>query len=82
MGLHIINERINQLEASLSQVHREPIKDVPTVVQFDGIRLSLQTRASRRERGSSQAAPETGEAHGSAGCPGPVDRWERKTAHP
>jgi hypothetical protein len=31
-GLRTINERINQLEARLSQVHREPISDVPAVV--------------------------------------------------
>ncbi len=29
--------RINQLEVRLAQVHREPIRDVPAVVQFDGI---------------------------------------------
>ena len=45
VGLRTINERINQLEAKLAQVHREPIQDVPAVVQFDGIWLSIQTRA-------------------------------------
>ncbi len=44
MGLHTINERINQLEARLAQVHREPISEVPAVVQFDGIWLSMQTQ--------------------------------------
>ncbi len=44
MGLRTINERINQLEARLAHVHREPITDVPAVVQFDGIWLSLQTQ--------------------------------------
>jgi len=44
VGLRTINERINQLEARLSQVHREPITDVPAVVQFDGIWLSTQTQ--------------------------------------
>jgi putative transposase len=44
VGLRTINERINQLEARLAQVHREPIEDVPAVVQFDGIWLSLQTQ--------------------------------------
>ncbi len=43
MGLRTINERINQLEARLAQVHREPISEVPAVVQFDGIWLSMQT---------------------------------------
>jgi transposase-like protein len=44
VGLRTINERINQLEARLAQVHREPIEDVPAVVQFDGIWLSMQTQ--------------------------------------
>ncbi len=43
VGLRTINERINQLEARLAQVHREPISEVPAVVQFDGIWLSMQT---------------------------------------
>jgi transposase-like protein len=44
VSLRTINERINQLEARLTQVHREPITDVPAVVQFDGIWLSMQTQ--------------------------------------
>ncbi len=44
VGLRTINERINQLEARLAHVHREPITDVPAVVQFDGIWLSMQTQ--------------------------------------
>jgi putative transposase len=44
VGLRTINERINQLETRLAQVHREPISDVPAVVQFDGIWLSMQTQ--------------------------------------
>jgi len=44
VGLRTINERINQLEARLAQVHREPIGEVPAVVQFDGIWLSMQTQ--------------------------------------
>ena len=51
VGLRTINERINQLEAKLAQVHREPIEEVPAVVQFDGIWLSMQTRARRCPRG-------------------------------
>ncbi|HWZ20648.1 MAG TPA: hypothetical protein VNW73_17770 [Ktedonobacteraceae bacterium] len=39
VGLRTINERITQLEARLVHVHREPIEDVPAVVQFDGIWL-------------------------------------------
>jgi putative transposase len=44
VGLRTINERINQLETRLAHVHREPITDVPAVVQFDGIWLSMQTQ--------------------------------------
>ena len=44
VGLRTINERINQLEAKLAQVHHEPITQVPAVVQFDGIWLSMQTQ--------------------------------------
>src|SRR5258708_22805221 len=44
VGLRTINERINQLEAKLAQVHREPIEEGPAVVQVDGIRLSMQTQ--------------------------------------
>jgi len=44
VGLCTINERINQLEALLQEAHHAPISDVPTVVQFDGIWLSLQTQ--------------------------------------
>jgi hypothetical protein len=44
VGLRTINVRINQLEARLAHVHGEPISEVPAVVQFDGIWLSLQTQ--------------------------------------
>ena len=37
VGLRAINERINQIEPLLEQAHHEPITDVPTVIQFDGI---------------------------------------------
>src|SRR3989440_10950700 len=43
VGLRTINERINQIEPLLQHAHREPISDVPAVVQFDGIWLRLQT---------------------------------------
>jgi hypothetical protein len=44
VGLRTINERINQLEARLAHVHREPIREVPAVVQFYGIWTSQQTQ--------------------------------------
>src|SRR2546421_4477622 len=47
VGLRTINERINPLEGRLAQVLSLPITDVPALVQFDGIWLSLQTRAAR-----------------------------------
>ena len=47
VGLRPINERINQLEARLAQVHREPISEVPAVVQFDGIWLEPGKRSKR-----------------------------------
>jgi hypothetical protein len=39
-----INDRINQMESLLQQVHCEPHGDVPVVVQFDGIWLREQTQ--------------------------------------
>jgi putative transposase len=44
VGLRTINERINQLESLLAQGRRDPISDVPAVVQFDGIWLRVQTQ--------------------------------------
>lgn len=44
VGLRTINERINQIEPLLGQARREPISDVPAVVQFDGIWLRVQTQ--------------------------------------
>jgi hypothetical protein len=44
VGVHTINEHINQIEPLLGQARREAITDVPTVVQFDGIWLREQTQ--------------------------------------
>ena len=44
--------RINQLEPLLEQAHREPIEDVPTVVQWDDIWLTLQTQNETEKRDS------------------------------
>lgn len=44
VGLRTINERINQIEPLLEQARREPITDVPAVVQFDGIWLREQSQ--------------------------------------
>lgn len=42
VGLRTINERINQIAPLLEQAHRDPIRDVPVLVQFDGIWLRVQ----------------------------------------
>src|SRR5258708_39049397 len=44
VGLRTLNERINQIEPLLQQAHREPITEVPTVVQFDGIWVTIQSQ--------------------------------------
>lgn len=45
VGLRTLNERINQIEPLLQQAHREPITDVPAVVQFDGIWVTIQSQS-------------------------------------
>jgi putative transposase len=45
VGLRTLNERINQIEPLVQQAHNEPITDVPTVVQFDGIWLTIQNQS-------------------------------------
>jgi Transposase, Mutator family len=49
VGLRTINERINQIEPLLLQAHREPIRDVPTVVQLDGIWLTIQSQSDKEK---------------------------------
>jgi len=49
VGLRTINERLNQIEPLLLQAHREPITDVPTVVQLDGIWLTLQSQSEKEK---------------------------------
>jgi putative transposase len=49
VGLRTINERINQLEPLVVQAHREPISDVPTVVQLDGIWLTIQSQTDTQK---------------------------------
>ena len=44
MGLSTINERIHQIIPLVAQAHREPISDVPRVVQLDGIWLTIQSQ--------------------------------------
>ncbi len=49
VGLRTINERINQIEPLLLQAHRDPITDVPTVVQLDGIWLTIQSQTEKEK---------------------------------
>ena len=49
VGLRTINERINQIEPLVAQAHHEPITDVPTVVQLDGIWLTIQSQSDKEK---------------------------------
>ncbi len=49
VGLRTINERINQIEPLLLQAQREPITDVPIVVQLDGIWLTIQSQTEKEK---------------------------------
>jgi putative transposase len=54
VGLRTINARINQIAPLLSQAHRDPISDVPAVVQFDGIWLHIQIPTQTEKRDTRQ----------------------------
>jgi putative transposase len=41
VGLRTINERINQLESLVHQFHHTPLKQVPEVIQLDGIWVTI-----------------------------------------
>src|SRR5713226_176774 len=43
VGLRTINERINQIEPLVHQFHNEPFKQVPEVIQLDGIWVTVTT---------------------------------------
>jgi putative transposase len=43
VGLSTINQRINQIEVLIQQGQSQPLKDIPEIVQLDGIWISLQT---------------------------------------
>ena len=49
MGLRTLNERINQIEPLLAQAHHKSITDVPTVVQLDGIWLTIQSQSDKEK---------------------------------
>src|SRR5258708_19146717 len=44
VGLRTLNERINQITPLVAQAKLQPITDVPTVVQLDGIWLTIQSQ--------------------------------------
>src|SRR6266702_1717220 len=69
VGLRTMNERINQIEPLVAQAHHEPITDVPTVVQLDGIWLTIgeperqgeaRSRPSSAQKAHRQARPGAG----------------------
>ena len=49
VSLRTINERINAVERLIEAERKLPIKDVPSVLQLDGIWLSLQTQDDSTE---------------------------------
>ncbi len=44
VGLRTLNERLNQIEPPLAQVHSTPITNVPPVVQWDAIWVTIQSQ--------------------------------------
>jgi transposase-like protein len=44
VGLRTVNERINQLEPLVHQFHNQPFKQVPEVIQLDGIWVTITTQ--------------------------------------
>lgn len=49
VGLCTINERINNIESLIEVERKKPLEAVPSVIQFDGIWLSLQTQTNEAE---------------------------------
>ncbi len=49
VGLRTLNERINQIEPLVFQARQEPITQVPTVVQLDGIWLTIQSQSEKQK---------------------------------
>lgn len=42
VGLRTVNERINQIDSLAKESHKKIFTDVPDVIQFDGIRMTIQ----------------------------------------
>jgi hypothetical protein len=49
VGLRTINERINQLEGLAQQAHTQAIEEVPAVIHFDGIWMTLVEQGETRK---------------------------------
>jgi hypothetical protein len=49
VGLRTLNERINHLEPLVLQARQEPITQVPTVMQLDGIWLTIQSQSDKQK---------------------------------
>jgi putative transposase len=49
VGLRTLNERINQIEPLVLQARQEPITQVPTVMQLDGIWLTIQSQTDQQK---------------------------------
>ncbi len=47
MGLRTLNERINQIEPLVHQMREQPIANVPTVLQLDGIWVTIQKQGEK-----------------------------------
>ncbi len=49
VGLRTLNERINQITSLVAQTKLQPITDVPTVIQLDGIWLTSQSQTQKEK---------------------------------
>ncbi len=49
VGLRTLNERINHIEPLVLQARQEAITEVPTVVQLDGIWLTIQSQSEQEK---------------------------------
>jgi hypothetical protein len=42
VGLRTVNERINQIEIRVQESHKQMLKDIPDIIQLDGIYVTIQ----------------------------------------
>jgi hypothetical protein len=50
VGLRTLNERIHQIEPLVHQMREQPIVNVPTVVQLDGIWVTIQKQGEKSKQ--------------------------------